>query len=63
MELSFAVNMLAATKAGNCYTFNEVKEGRNYGFHDIKMIRGGARMDQIVAKRGLKPIGWQYQLK
>ena len=46
----FAVNMLAVTKAGNSYTFNEVKEDLEAtGFHDIKMIRSGARMDQIVS--------------
>jgi len=46
----FAVNMLAVTKAGNCYTFNEVKEDLEVtGFHDITMIRNGARMDQVIS--------------
>ncbi|MHB8204938.1 MAG: methyltransferase [Desulfomonilaceae bacterium] len=46
----FAVNMLAVTQGGNCYTFNEIKEDlESAGFHDVQMIRQGARMDQIVS--------------
>ena len=48
----FAVNMLAVTQGGNCYTFDEVKEDlESAGFHDVQMIRQGARMDQIVSSR------------
>src|SRR5271157_1700749 len=46
----FAVNMLVATKEGNCYSFNEVKEDLEAaGFHDVRMIRHGERMDQIIS--------------
>ncbi|MGP8281592.1 MAG: methyltransferase [Desulfomonilaceae bacterium] len=46
----FAVNMLAVTQGGNCYTFDEIKEDlESAGFHNVQMIRQGARMDQIVS--------------
>lgn len=46
----FAVNMLAATQGGDCYTFAEVKEDLELtGFHEVRMIREGTRMDQLVA--------------
>ncbi|MCL5125884.1 MAG: acetylserotonin O-methyltransferase [Deltaproteobacteria bacterium] len=46
----FAVNMLAVTEAGNCYTFDEVKEDLvAAGFHDVQIARQGSRMDQIVS--------------
>jgi len=48
----FAVNMLAATSGGNCYTFNEVKEDLEAaGFQEVRMIREGTRMDQVVAAK------------
>jgi len=46
----FAVNMLAVTKDGNCYTFDEVKDDLEAaGFHDVRMSRLGERMDQIFS--------------
>jgi hypothetical protein len=49
----FAVNMLAATRAGDTYTFGEVKEDLEAaGFSDVKLIRDGTEMDQLV--RGTK---------
>jgi len=46
----FAVNMLTATPDGNCYTFREVKEDLEAaGFRDVKTVRQGQRMDQIVS--------------
>ncbi len=46
----FAVNMLAATSRGNTYTFEEVKEDlKSAGFKDIRMIREGQNMDQLVS--------------
>ncbi len=46
----FAVNMLAATSGGNTYTFEEVKEDlKSAGFKDIRMIREGQNMDQLVS--------------
>ena len=45
----FAVNMLTATQGGNSYTFEEVKEDlEKAGFHDVRLIRDGERMDQVV---------------
>jgi predicted O-methyltransferase YrrM len=46
----FAVNMLAATDAGTCYTMAEVTEDLEAaGFRNITMIREGERMDQVVS--------------
>jgi ubiquinone/menaquinone biosynthesis C-methylase UbiE len=46
----FAVNMLVATRAGNCYTVQEVKEDlAAAGFRDARMIRDGERMDQVMS--------------
>lgn len=46
----FAVNMLAVTQGGNCYTFDEVKEDlESAGFSDVKIMRQGAKMDQIIS--------------
>jgi predicted O-methyltransferase YrrM len=48
----FAVNMLAATPAGDTYTFEEVREDlEDVGFKDVRMIRHGEHMDQLVAAR------------
>jgi predicted O-methyltransferase YrrM len=45
----FAVNMLTATEGGNSYTFAEVKEDlERAGFRDIRLIRDGERMDQLI---------------
>ncbi|MGB6064635.1 MAG: methyltransferase [Desulfomonilaceae bacterium] len=45
----FAVNMLAATTAGTAYTFEEVRDDlANAGFKDIRMIRDGDHMNQLV---------------
>ncbi len=45
----FAVNMLTATQGGNSYTFAEVKEDlERVGFREIRLIRDGKRMDQLV---------------
>ncbi|MEW6113423.1 MAG: hypothetical protein AB1664_14925, partial [Thermodesulfobacteriota bacterium] len=46
----FAVNMLAATTGGDTYTLSEVKEDlERAGFRDVRLIRDGERMDQIVS--------------
>jgi hypothetical protein len=46
----FAVNMLAATSGGNTYTFEEVKQDlESAGFKDVRMIREGQNMDQLVS--------------
>jgi len=46
----FAVNMLAATRQGNSYTFDETREDlETVGFRDIRLIRDGTKMDQIVS--------------
>lgn len=45
----FAVNMLAATRGGDSYTFEETREDlESVGFTDIRMIREGTNMDQLV---------------
>jgi hypothetical protein len=46
----FAVNMLAATTGGTSYTFEEVREDLAIaGFKDVRMIREGDHMGQLVA--------------
>jgi predicted O-methyltransferase YrrM len=46
----FAVNMLVATAAGTAYTFAETRENlESAGFREVKLIREGTRMDQLVA--------------
>jgi predicted O-methyltransferase YrrM len=46
----FAVNMLAATTGGTSYTFEEVREDLALaGFKDVRMIREGDHMGQLVA--------------
>jgi len=46
----FAVNMLTATSEGDTYTFAEVREDlESAGFTDVRMIRNGERMDQLVS--------------
>lgn len=46
----FAVNMLVATKEGNCYTFEEIHEDlESAGFGNVRLIRQGKKMDQLVA--------------
>jgi predicted O-methyltransferase YrrM len=46
----FAVNMLAATTGGTSYTFEEVREDLELaGFKDVRMIREGDHMGQLVA--------------
>ena len=45
----FAVNMLAATTGGTSYTFEEVREDLALaGFKDVRMIREGDHMGQLV---------------
>ncbi len=45
----FAVNMLAATTGGTSYTFDEVREDlAKARFKDIRMVREGDHMDQLV---------------
>jgi SAM-dependent methyltransferase len=49
----FAVNMLAATRAGDTYTLGEVKEDLEAaGFGEVELVRDGTEMDQLV--RGTK---------
>jgi predicted O-methyltransferase YrrM len=46
----FAVNMLAATTGGTSYTFEEVREDlAKASFKDVRMIREGDHMDQLVS--------------
>jgi SAM-dependent methyltransferase len=46
----FAVNMLCATRAGDCYTFDEIREDlERAGFVDVRMLREGTKMDQLLA--------------
>lgn len=45
----FAVNMLAATQGGNCYTFDEIECGLHQaGFHKVGLIQYGERMDGLI---------------
>lgn len=45
----FAVNMLAATNAGNCYTLDEIRETlETAGFSGVRLVRDGERMDAMV---------------
>jgi SAM-dependent methyltransferase len=45
----FAVNMLVATSGGGTYTFDEIQTGlETAGFEDVKMVRHGTDMDQLV---------------
>jgi len=51
----FALNMLVNTRAGDTYTFGEIKESlETAGFTDVKWLRGGERMDGLVEAR--KPL-------
>jgi ubiquinone/menaquinone biosynthesis C-methylase UbiE len=46
----FAVNMLVATQAGDSHTFADVKTDlETAGFENVRMIREGQDMDQLVA--------------
>jgi SAM-dependent methyltransferase len=46
----FAVNMLTATSGGDTYPFDEIKEDlESAGFRDVRLIRDGGQMDQLVA--------------
>jgi hypothetical protein len=50
----FAVNMLAATSGGDCYTLDEIREDLEWaGFRDVNLMRDGFDMDQLV--RAEKP--------
>ncbi len=45
----FAVNMLVATTGGNCYTFDEIRDGlQTAGFEDVCQIQSGDRMNALV---------------
>jgi len=45
----FAVNMLVATTGGNCYTFEEIRDGLlAAGFEDVCQIQSGERMNALV---------------
>jgi hypothetical protein len=46
----FALIMLAMTSGGNTYTFDEIREDlESARFKDVRMIREGQNMDQLVA--------------
>jgi predicted O-methyltransferase YrrM len=46
----FAVNMLVATRGGDSHSFDDVKSDlETAGFVDVRMIRDGQHMDQLVA--------------
>lgn len=45
----FAVNMLVATRGGSTYTLEETTADLEAaGFHDVRLIREGTRMDQLM---------------
>ncbi len=45
----FAVNMLVGTSGGGTYTFDEIRDGLSRaGFHRIRLIQPGVRMDALV---------------
>ena len=45
----FAVNMLAVTEAGNCYTLKEMADTLNAaGFERVALLQSGERMDGVV---------------
>jgi ubiquinone/menaquinone biosynthesis C-methylase UbiE len=45
----FAVNMLAATRAGSSYTLSEITEDlESAGFKDVRLLRNGRHMDQVI---------------
>jgi SAM-dependent methyltransferase len=45
----FAVNMLVNTRAGDTYTFKEVREALGQaGFKDARLLRSGEKMDCVV---------------
>ncbi len=45
----FAVNMLAATAGGNCYTFDEIRDTlHEAGFANVRLIQTGNFMDGLV---------------
>ena len=45
----FAVNMLCCTAGGNCYTFDEIRDGlTQVGFTSIRLIESGDNMDALV---------------
>jgi ubiquinone/menaquinone biosynthesis C-methylase UbiE len=46
----FAINMLVNTKGGSTYTYDEVRQDlEQAGFKDVRMIREGKNMDQLVS--------------
>ena len=52
----FAVNMLAATEGGNCYTLAEIRTALHIaGFERVAQLQDGERMDGIV--EAFKPDG------
>lgn len=45
----FAVNMLVATSGGNCYTFEEIRDGlEEAGFTRVRLVQSGTMMDGLV---------------
>jgi predicted O-methyltransferase YrrM len=45
----FAINMLVATTGGNCYTYDEIRDGlAEAGFERIRLIREDEQMDGLV---------------
>ena len=45
----FAVNMLVATAGGNCYTFDEIRDGlMQAGFARVRLIEAGENMNALV---------------
>jgi SAM-dependent methyltransferase len=45
----FAVNMLTGTSGGNCYTFEEIREGLNRaGFQRVGLLAADTRMDGLI---------------
>jgi hypothetical protein len=51
----FAMNMLVNTRAGDTYTFQEMREGLEAaGFTDVRQVRQGVGMDSLI--EGRKPM-------
>lgn len=46
----FAVNLLASTRSGESYTFEEVRHDlERAGFRNVRLIRDGRHMDQLIS--------------
>lgn len=45
----FAINMLVSTTGGNCYTFDEIRDGLTAaGFERVRLVQSDTQMDGVV---------------